>query len=639
MKAERFRQIRNLFDAAMEREPEARTGFLKEACQGDRDLLAEVARLLAAHGEPTAWTNEGVTGPAPERREGRRVGPYEILRQLGEGGMGTVYLAVRSDGVFRKQVALKIVRSQAPSHEVLERFQREREILAALDHPNIARILDGGTTDDGLPYLVMEYVEGQSIDSYCDERRLDIDDRLRLFRDVCAAVHYAHRQHVIHRDIKPANVLVSAAGTVKLLDFGIAKLAAAGPDAPTVTRTDLLAMTPEYASPEQINGDAITPMTDVYALGILLYELLTGHRPYRFKSRLFREIARVVCEEPPTRPSVVVGAKASADPNVAPAAVSRLRAAAHQELKRRLRGDLDSILLRALEKEPPRRYRSVAGFSEDLRRHVEHGRVEARGHAWMSAIGRFVARYQWWLLALVIIGLAIRAGILVLPPGFFGFPVVLLVSAAIGLILARRVREGAWVDRRGLIEVGQGIAVLAVVLIVSEHLRPASVPTGALIGDGVRIGSSGFIVFWGLRWLTRERRLGALVFDLSGRRIASLIVGGLFLLMACLQILYRHFFAEGPLFSIPALLGVVVLLNGLQEIRQRGIAAHGGLIPSRDILSYSWTTPRNDRAVLWLRTNTLLGLWGRAQIAIRMSQQDRPKVEALLERQLFEWPS
>ena len=249
MKAERFRQIRNVFDAAMEREPEARTAFLKAACQGDEELLVEVGRLLIAHGEPTAWIDEDVLGARVTRLEGRRVGPYEVLRQLGEGGMGAVYLAARADGAFRKQVALKIVQGQFPGEAALVRFQREREILASLDHPNIARILDGGTTDDGLPYLVMEYVEGEPIDAYCDAQRLEVAGRLRLFRDVCTAVQYAHQHQVIHRDIKPANVFVTPDGTVKLLDFGIAKLVRSVPNGPTLTRTDLLAMTPEVRQP------------------------------------------------------------------------------------------------------------------------------------------------------------------------------------------------------------------------------------------------------------------------------------------------------------------------------------------------------------------------------------------------------
>ena len=230
MQAERFRQIRNLFDATLERGQESRNAFLQEACQGDEELLMEVGKLLAAHGEPTAWIDESVLGEPAPRLEGRRIGPYEILRQLGEGGMGSVYLAGRADGAYRRVVALKIVRPAAATTEVLRRFQREREILASLDHPNIARITDGGTTDDGLPYLVMDYIEGETIDAYCDHHRLDLKARLKLFRDVCSAVQYAHDHHVVHRDLKPTNVLVTREGVVKLLDFGIAKLSGSEPE-------------------------------------------------------------------------------------------------------------------------------------------------------------------------------------------------------------------------------------------------------------------------------------------------------------------------------------------------------------------------------------------------------------------------
>jgi len=323
MTPQRFRQIRNVFDALIEREPSTRTMFLEEACQGDEELRTEVQRLIAAHEQAPGWLDKPVgeglreaqeqsldeKGPdtrTPGRLEGRRIGPYEILRELGAGGMGTVYLAARADGVFRKFAAIKIVQAEAASPEALRRFQKEREILASLDHPNIARIVDGGSTDEGLPYLVMEYVEGKRIDAYCDEHRLSVNERLRLLEAVFSAIRYAHEKHVVHRDLKPSNILVTADGTVKLLDFGIAKLLPGREETISLTRTNLLAMTPEYASPEQIRGEVVTPLSDVYSLGVLAYELLTGRRPYRLRSRIFHEIARVICEESPTRPSAAV---------------------------------------------------------------------------------------------------------------------------------------------------------------------------------------------------------------------------------------------------------------------------------------------------------------------------------------------
>jgi eukaryotic-like serine/threonine-protein kinase len=270
MTAQRFRQIRNVFDALMEREPAARTAFLEEACQGDEELRSEVKRLMEAHEQPTGWLDKGPDAIAPRRLEGRRIGPYEILRELGAGGMGEVYMAARADGVFRKLVAIKIVQSEAASPEALRRFQQEREILASLDHPNIARILDGGSTEEGLPYLVMEYVEGKRIDEYCDEHRLSVNERFRLLAAVFSAIRYAHEKRVVHRDLKPSNILVTADGTVKLLDFGIAKLLPGAEDTISLTRSNLLAMTPEYASPEQIRGEAVTPLSDVYSLGVLV---------------------------------------------------------------------------------------------------------------------------------------------------------------------------------------------------------------------------------------------------------------------------------------------------------------------------------------------------------------------------------
>ena len=285
MTPQRFRQIRNVFDALMEREPATRTMFLEEACQGDEELRGEVQRLIAAHKQAPGWLDklvgeglsetqeqplggEATEAPAPRRLEGRRIGPYEILRELGAGGMGTVYLAARADVVFRRFVAIKIVQSEAASAEALRRFQKEREILASLDHPNIARILDGGSTEEGLPYLVMEYVEGKRIDAYCDEHRLSVNERLRLLESVFSAIRYAHEKHVVHRDLKPGNILVTDEGVVKLLDFGIAKLLPGPEDTISLTRSNLLAMTPEYASPEQIRGEAGIRQVARHELGL-----------------------------------------------------------------------------------------------------------------------------------------------------------------------------------------------------------------------------------------------------------------------------------------------------------------------------------------------------------------------------------
>jgi len=308
----RWQRAKELFGSALEREPAQRSAFLAEACGGDEALSQEVESLLAAHqvaasdigGMPSS--DHSATG-FEDALVGRRVGPYQLVRRLGQGGMATVYLATRADEHFKKRVALKLIPPGPDNQDLSRRFRNERQTLAALDHPNIVKLLEGGTTDDGLPYLVMDYVEGVPLDDYCDHHKLSIDERLRLFRKVCEAVQYAHQRLIIHRDLKPSNVLVTADGTVKLLDFGIAKLL--NPEAAAtlvVTRTGQRAMTPEYASPEQVRGEPLTNATDVYSLGVALYELLTGHRLYQLKSHSMSEMEHAICEEEPEKPSTVV---------------------------------------------------------------------------------------------------------------------------------------------------------------------------------------------------------------------------------------------------------------------------------------------------------------------------------------------
>ena len=343
----------------------------------------------------------------PEPASGQRVGPYRLIREIGRGGMGTVYLAVRSDDVFQKRVAIKILDRGDTSESIVSRFRNERQILASLEHPHIAGLLDGGTTAQGAPYFAMEYVEGQTISDYCESRQLDTTARLHLFRKVCGAVQYAHQNLIIHRDIKPANVLVTSEGTPKLLDFGIAKLL--NPDlgshalAPTMAGGHL--MTPEYASPEQVRGEPVTTASDIYSLGVLLYELLTGQPPYKLESRAPAEVARVVCESVPVRPSTAVTTirhvPDADDAMTRPAektgdgqrAAARARTTVDTErLRRRLAGDLDTIVLKALSKEPPRRYASVDQFSEDINRHLRGLPVIARKDTLGYRTSKFVQR-------------------------------------------------------------------------------------------------------------------------------------------------------------------------------------------------------------------------------------------------------
>jgi len=312
VKSERWAQVREVLDSAIALPAAKRSAYLAEACAGDIELRSEVESLLDSHDQagsvflntPAADLKSALKDSSPRSTWlGRRIGVYQIETEIGHGGMGEVYRAVRADGQFKKTVAIKVVRGGYDTAAVLDRFLHERQILASLDHPNIARLYDGGTTEDGLPYLVMELIEGTPIDQYCEENDLGVDDRLKLFTQVCSAVQYAHQRLVIHRDIKPSNILVTADGIPKLLDFGIAKILDPANGGET---TMVAAMTPEYASPEQIRGEAITTATDVYSLGVVLYRLLTGRSPYPEHMRSTLDFARVICEVEPVRPSTAV---------------------------------------------------------------------------------------------------------------------------------------------------------------------------------------------------------------------------------------------------------------------------------------------------------------------------------------------
>ena len=393
--SERRELIDAVFDAALDRPTAERMAWLVERCGDDRGLLREVEKLLDAHARTSGildrWPPIPVRTLVAEAPPEGRFGPYRVLRELGRGGMGVVYLAERDDGHFRRRVAVKLLRYGPHAEELYRRFIAERQILASLDHPNIAQLLDGGVTDGDLPYLVMEYVDGVPIARYCDERRLDVEARIRLFCDVCAAVHHAHQNLIVHRDLKPSNIFVTRDGQVKLLDFGIAKVlgpALAGVEPPE-TRTGFRVMTPEYASPEQVRGDALTTASDIYALGVVLYELLAGSRPYRLTSASPHEIAQAICEREPERPSSRVTRQAAepltddAAPTHTPADVAAARGTTPERLRRQLRGDLDAIVMMALRKEASRRYGSADMLAEDLHRYLQGLPVLAhRGSRW-----------------------------------------------------------------------------------------------------------------------------------------------------------------------------------------------------------------------------------------------------------------
>ncbi|HEX2139940.1 MAG TPA: serine/threonine-protein kinase [Woeseiaceae bacterium] len=356
---------------------------------------------------------------SPSDAHGQRIGPWRIVRLLGSGGMGVVYLAERADDSFRQQVAIKLVRNRLVDPETEERLVGERQILASLNHPNIARLFDGGTTDEGTPYLVMEYIDGVPIDHYCDSRRLTIDERLQLFRTICSAVHYAHQNLVVHRDIKTANILVTRDGTPKLLDFGIAKLLDhRGAATRGLTRQGVLMMTPENAAPEQVLEQTITTATDTYALGILLYQLLCGHPPYRLSGER-KDLADSICHRHPRLPSEMVRVswrepetRGRRFGHLTPEIISRYRGTTTERLGRRIRGDLDKIVMMALRKEPERRYRSVSEFAEDLRLHESALPVLARPDTWGYRSGKFLRRHvAGAAMSALLVGLLVAFGL------------------------------------------------------------------------------------------------------------------------------------------------------------------------------------------------------------------------------------
>ncbi|MEM9057311.1 MAG: serine/threonine-protein kinase [Pseudomonadota bacterium] len=400
---EKWARIQQIFHEALEADPADLDAFVDRACGGDATLEREVRALLAGHRSdgPDFERIIGDVADGALSREaigpGARVGPYSLLSRLGEGGMGVVYLAERADDEFRQRVAVKVVKDPGLGDEILQRFRAERQILANLNHPNIARLLDGGTTDDKLPYIVMEYVDGENIDQYCDRHRLTTNERIALFRKVCAAVHLAHQNLVVHRDLKPSNIVVSPEGEPKLLDFGIAKLLAPGAAAsPAVTRFNARVLTPEHASPEQVQGKPITTASDVYSLGVLLFQILTGRLPYSVDTAEPRDLEHAICETQAPRPSTaVLMAREASDATTEAAAgvdIGTARNTSIESLKRTLSGDLDNIVLKALRKEPQRRYGSARELSEDLGRFLNNEPVQARPETLSYISAKFVQR-------------------------------------------------------------------------------------------------------------------------------------------------------------------------------------------------------------------------------------------------------
>ena len=374
MDASRWARVNEVFNAALDLSGDARSKYLVETCASDDALLSEVRSLLDAEAKSRTF----FATPAATITEGAapvQVGPWRVVKELGRGGMGTVYLAERSDGAFTMRAALKVLRRGLDTDDLLARFRAERQILASLQHPNIARLLDGGATDDGRPYLVMEFIDGEELLGWCTRNALDVNARLALFEKLTDAVQYAHRNLIVHRDLKPGNILVTATGELKLLDFGIAKVLDAPGDA-AQTRTGQLLLTPAYASPEQVRAERVTTASDVWALGVVLSELLTGRRPFEGQGEA---LALAILEQDPVAPG--------------------------------LGGDLDNILLTALRKEPDRRYGSVEQFAADLSRHLRGLPVHARPATFGYRLSKFVNRNRWALVASSLIGLSLVGGV------------------------------------------------------------------------------------------------------------------------------------------------------------------------------------------------------------------------------------
>ncbi|MGA2736335.1 MAG: protein kinase [Bryobacteraceae bacterium] len=421
-----WNEVERLFAAALDLPPDRRQDFLQQAC-ADPDVHREAASLLdhagdglASVGEAIAAASSALAGDVDpdERLIDTRLGPYRVEAIAGHGGMGAVYRALRDDAEFHQVVAIKLVRAAAESPATLRRFKQERQILARLAHPHIARLLDGGSTPEGVPYLVMEFIEGQPITSWCKQRALEIEDRLRLFLHVCEAVAFAHRERVVHRDLKPANILVTRDGAPKLLDFGIAKLLDPDPQSDAFSITNLQAMTPDYASPEQVRGEAASAATDIYALGLVLYEMLTGQKAQEIPNCTPDAIRRVVCHMEPKAPGV---------------------------LKPLLAGDLDNIVRMAIRKEPNRRYASVPDMARDIQRHLDGRTVAARPDTLRYRAAKFLRRNR----AAAVVGAAAAAMVII---------TAAWISLAGGFVRAPRVLRVVQITQSGRVDLDDGIA-------------------------------------------------------------------------------------------------------------------------------------------------------------------------------------
>ena len=425
LKPEDWERIEIILDRVFDQPSDARAAMLAELCASDEELRAQVEEVLKAgeaaasflgdsYREKLLGELEATAGEEDEKDwTGQTIGSYRLLHLVGRGGMGQVFRAVRKDGAFEQYVAVKVIRRGLDTEEVQVRFRTERQILASLNHPNIARLLDGGVTPDGIPFIVMSYIEGVPITNFCNREGLSIKDRLQLFQTVCTAVQYAHQNLIVHRDLKPSNILVTKEGVVKLLDFGIAKLLNPSQFGYTIpaTRSELRVMTPEYASPEQVRGEPVSTSSDVYALGVLLYEILAGCHPYPLHSLRRAELENHICEVEPAPPSTAVGKRQgnhrqdSSTKERTSRDDSHIRGMSRERLRRCLEGDLDNIVMMALRKETERRYVSVEALQEDIRRYLEGMPVYARRATIGYRMRKFVGRHRLGVLTGAVVGL------------------------------------------------------------------------------------------------------------------------------------------------------------------------------------------------------------------------------------------
>ena len=406
-----WQDVKRIFNETLALPEAEREAFLISAC--NEQMQKEVKSLLSFYEEDPGFLETSVNSEAlravdaaqQNRKQGQLIGAYRLDRELGQGGMGMVYLASRIDGEFEHQVAIKLGKQDAYKEEVVARLKHERQVLASLTHPNIAQLLDGGVTEEGRPYFAMEYVEdGVPIDVFCESNGLSVEQRLRLFQSACDAVGYAHRQLVVHRDLKPSNILVTPAGQVKLLDFGLAKLLDERSTATApITRTGLRIMTLEYASPEQVRNETISTATDVYALGVILYKLLAGRRPYEVHDLSPTQVEEVICNVEPPKPSNALQTRLlethQKDGGAAP-------------VYRKLEGDLDNIVMKALRKEPERRYGSVELLKDDVGRYLDELPISARPATARYRISKFVRRHRLGVSAFVVTILALVGGVI-----------------------------------------------------------------------------------------------------------------------------------------------------------------------------------------------------------------------------------